>query len=180
MNQTVSQPDFFKPYIDAGFTTLIWRNPRNPEDPFLNELGRRLEVEGLKVQILKAPEPPPNFPTPPYYPELTLTILKPSSADTILNIASQLLKEYYRDQNRIAVKVDVISDSRLISGEANGAPLKVVESIKNIPMISELASSNLAVIVMDRQRIQPTKVCHRCGGVIHVESRFCHICGEKQ
>jgi hypothetical protein len=180
MDQAAPPPEYFKPYIDAGIDTIIWRNPRNPEDPCLDEFGRRLEAEGLKVQVLKAPEPPPNFPVPPYFPDLTLTILKSSSTGKVMNVASKHILEYYRDSKRVTVKIDMASNSRFISGEANGSPSKVADSIKHIQKFSELISSNLVLIIMNREDVEPTKICPKCGRAIPSESRFCYICGEKQ
>ncbi|MEM3048849.1 MAG: zinc ribbon domain-containing protein [Candidatus Bathyarchaeia archaeon] len=181
MDQSVHPSDYFKPHIDAGIDIIIWRNPRNPEDPCLDEFDRSLKSKGLKTQILKAPEPPPNLPTPPYFPELTLTILNPSSTENIINIASKHLVEHYRDSRKITVKIDIISNSRIISGEANGSPSKVAESIKHIQKFGEITSSNLALIVINREEhVEPTKMCLKCGRLIPSESRFCHICGEKQ
>ncbi|MBS7625798.1 zinc ribbon domain-containing protein [Candidatus Bathyarchaeota archaeon] len=181
MGQAAPPPDYFKTYIDAGFDTIIWRNPRASEDSFLDEFEMRLESEGLKAQVLKAPEPPPNLPIPPYFPELTLTILNPSSAYNIMNVASKLLREYYLDSKRITVKIDIVSNSRFISGEVSGPPSKVAESIKNISKFGELTSSSLALLVLNMEDyVQPTKICPKCGGVITSGSRFCHICGEKQ
>jgi len=175
-----SPVDFIKPFKDAGVTTIVWKTPRIP-DSHSEEFTKRLEAKGFKVQTLIIPEPPQGYPVPPVYPELALTILNPSAADTILKTASDLLQEVYHERKNVTVKVDVVLDRRFISGEANGVPLEVGETIRIIPKIEKLSPSNLIIMVADHKQPEPppAKFCPKCGAANPVQSAYCYKCGEK-
>ena len=128
------------------------------------------------------PEPPPGYPAPPYYPELTLTILDPSIVDAVLRIASDHLQESFQGLSKVTVKIDVVLDQRFVSVEANGAASDVGKTIKGIPKIEKLASSNLFAIVAQHEldKSTSTKFCSKCGATIPAQSEFCYKCGERQ
>jgi hypothetical protein len=98
MNSPSSPLDFIRPYIDSGFDVITWKNPGTQENPSLTEFAGILEQKGFKTQIVAIPDPPLGYPTPPFYPELTLTILKKAAVDAIFNISSQFLQQIYQTQ----------------------------------------------------------------------------------
>jgi len=177
-----SPMDFIKPYKDLGFAALVWRKPGKTADTNPEEFVRRLTEKGLKTQALPIPEPPPGYPAPPYYPELTLTILNPSATDAILRITSDFLQQVYLGMRKITVKADIVLDRRVVSIEANGSTMEVGETIRNVPKMEKLASSNLVVIVASHELVNPasTKFCTKCGITMPAKSEFCHNCGAKQ
>jgi hypothetical protein len=177
-----SPMDFIKPYKDSGFAVLVWRKPGKTEDSNPEEFVRRITEKGLKTQALPIPEPPPSYPAPPYYPELTLTILDPSTTDAILRIASDFLQQVYSGMQKITVKADIVLDRRVVSIEANGSAMEVGETIKNVPKMEKLASSNLVIIMASHELVNPasTKFCAKCGIAMPAKSEFCHNCGAKQ
>ncbi|MEM3017958.1 MAG: zinc ribbon domain-containing protein [Candidatus Bathyarchaeia archaeon] len=181
MEPSASPTDSIRQYKKAGFTVLLWKNPKDPED--LHQLGfvQRLEEKGFRIQVLTIPQPPPGYIAPPYYYNLAFTILDPSVADTILNLASSFLCEVYRDVAEVSVKTDVVLDQRIISAEAQGSPVNVGKTMGNILKIEKLASSNLVVMVVDQERNRvPPKFCSRCGAPVAAQSEYCSECGERQ
>lgn len=182
MNSTSSPLDFIKPYIDSGFDVIIWKNPGTQENPSLTEFTGMLEQKGFKTQIVAIPDPPPGYPTPPFYPELTLTILKKAVVDAILNISSQFLQRVYQTQEPLTVKADIVLDQRIISVESNGTPSEVGCTLKNILKIDTLALSNLVFVAANQEQIKPTQThfCSKCGNSLPIQSDFCQNCGEKQ
>lgn len=181
MESATSPMDFIKPYKDAGFTALIWKNPTGSEDSRQTEFARRLEEKGFKVQTLAIPQPPLGYAAPPYYPDLTFTILNPSEADAILNLASGFLEETYQGAVKVTAKIDVVLDQRVVSAEANGSSTDVGKTIKNIQKIEKMASSNLMVVVADQELAKaPQRFCSKCGVPMPAQSEYCYHCGEKQ
>jgi hypothetical protein len=175
--------DFIKPYKDAGFKALIWKNPTGSEDSRQLEFARRLEEKGFTVQTLAIPQPPPGYAAPPHYPDLTLTVLNPSSADAILNLASGFLEEMYQGTAKVKVtaKIDVVLDQRIISAEANGSSTDVGKTLRNIRKIEKLAQSNLMVVVADQELTRVSqRFCSKCGVPMPAQSEYCYQCGEKQ
>ncbi len=182
MNSTSSPLDFIRPYIDSGFDVIVWKNPEAQENPSLTEFAGILEEKRFKTQIVAIPDPPPGYPTPPFYPELTLTILKKSVVEAILNISSQFLQQVYQVQEKVTVKVDIVLDQRIVSVESNGTPLEVGSTLKNILKINTLTSSNLVFVAANQEQIKPTQAqfCSKCGTSLQLQSDFCQNCGEKQ
>ena len=186
MTSTIKSPssplDFIKPYIDSGFDVIIWKNPGAQENPSLTEFSSRLHQKGFKSQIVAIPDPPPGYPTPPFYPELTLTILKESVADDILNISSQFLLQIYKVQEKVTAKADIVLDQRIVSVESNGKPSEVGSTLKNILKINKLTSSNLVFVAANQENLRSTqaKYCSKCGTSLSLQSDFCQNCGEKQ
>lgn len=181
MESATSPMDFIKPYKDAGFTALIWKNPTGSEDSRQMEFARRLEEKGFKVQTLAIPQPPPGYAAPLYYPDLTFTILNPSAADAILNLTSGFLEETYQGAAKVTAKIDVVLDQRVVSAEVNGSSTDVGKTIKNIQKIEKLASSNLMVVVADQELTKvPQRFCSKCGVPMPAQSEYCYHCGEKQ
>jgi hypothetical protein len=174
--------DFIKPYIDSGFDIIIWKNPGTQENTSLTEFAGILEQKGFKTQIVEIPEPPPGYPNPPFYPELTLTVLKKAVVDAILNISSQFLQQVYQTHETVTVKADIFLDQRIISVELNGKPSEVGSTLKNIRKIDTLALSNLVFVAANQERIKPTQAhfCSKCGNSLPIQSDFCQNCGEKQ
>jgi hypothetical protein len=182
MNSPSSPLDFIRPYIDSGFDLIIWKNPGAQENPSLTELAGRLEKKGFKTQVVVIPDPPPGYPAPPFYPELTFTILKGAVADDILNMSSEFLQQVYQAEQKVTVKVDIILDQRILSLESNGNPSEVGGTLKNILKIDKLTSSNLVFVAANQEQIKPTQTqfCSKCGTSLRLHSEFCHNCGEKQ
>lgn len=182
MKSTSSPLAFIKPYIDSGFDVIIWKNPRTQENPSLTKFASRLEQKGFKTQIVAIPDPPPGYPSPPFYPELTLTILKEAVAYEILNMSSQFLHQSYQVQEKVTAKADIVLDQRIVSVESNGKPSEVGSTLKNILKINKLTSSNIVFVAANQEQVKPTKAnfCSKCGASLPLQSDFCHNCGEKQ
>jgi hypothetical protein len=182
MKSRSSPLDFIRPYIDSGFDVIIWKNPGTQENDLLTDFVSRLEQKGFKSQIVVMPEPPPGYPAPPFYPELTLTILKESVTDDLLNMSSEFLKQVYQTQQKITVKVDIVLDQRILSVESNGNSSEVGGTLKNILKIAKLTSSNLVFVAANQEQIKPVKAhfCSKCGASLPIHSDFCPNCGEKQ
>ena len=182
MKSTSSPLDFIKPYIDSGYDVIIWKNSGAQENPSLTEFSGRLHEKGLKFQIVAIPDPPPGYPKPPFYPELTLTILKESVADEILNMSSKFLIQIYQAHEKITMKADIVLDQRIVSVESNGKPSEVGTTLKNILKINKLTSSNLVFVAAKQEQIKPTqaKFCSKCGASLPLQSDYCQSCGEKQ
>lgn len=160
----------------------MWKPPGNSGTLHSEGLASKLVERGFKVETLAMPEPPPGYPAPSYFPELTVTILDPSIVDAVLGIASDRLQETFQGVSKVTVKIDVILDQRFVSVEANGAASDVGKTIKGIPKIEKLASSNLVAIVAQHELDKPTasKFCSKCGATIPAQSEFCYKCGQRQ
>ena len=172
--------DFIKPYKDAGFTALIWKNPTGSEDPRQLEFTRRLEEKGFKFQTLAIPQPPPGYAAPPHYPDLTFTVLDPSAVDAILNLTSRFLEEH-QGAAKVTVKIDVVLGQRIISAEANGSSADVGKTLRSIQKIEKLAASNLMIVVADQKLTMVSqRFCSKCGVPMPAQSEYCDHCGEKQ
>ena len=183
MHQTITSPlDFIKRYKDAGVSVLIWKPPGSSGTLHTEGLVSKLIERGFKVETLAVPEPPPGYPAPPYYPELTLTILDPSIAEAVLGMASDRLQEISQAVSKITVKIDLVLDRRFVSVEANGTVSEVVKTIKSIPKIEKLALSNFVAIITEHEmnKITAPKYCSKCGATVPVQSEFCYKCGQKQ
>jgi ribosomal protein L40E len=183
LDSTITSPlDLIKSYKDAGVSVLVWKPPGNSGTLHSEGLSSKLVERGFKAETLAIPEPPPGYPAPPYYPELTLTILDPSIVDAVLGITSDRLQETFQAVNKVTVKIDVVLDQRFVSVEANGVASDVGKTIKGIPKIEKLASSNLVAIVAQHESDKPTmsKFCSKCGATIPAQSEFCYKCGQRQ
>jgi len=183
MESSTSPMDFIKPYKDAGFTALIWKNPTGSEDSRQLEFARRLEEKGFRVQTLAIPQPPLGYVAPPHYPDLTLTVLNQSSAGAILNLASGFLEEMYQAaaEVKVTAKIDVVLDKRIISAEANGSSIDVGKTLRNIQKIEKLSPSNLLVVLADQELTKVSqRFCSKCGVPVPAQSEYCYHCGEKQ
>ncbi|MBS7623658.1 zinc ribbon domain-containing protein [Candidatus Bathyarchaeota archaeon] len=181
MESAASPIDPIIHYKNAGFAVLLWKKPESPEDRYQVGFAQRLEEKGFRIQVLTIPQPPPGYAAPPYHFNLAFTILDPSVADTILNLASSFLSEFCRDAAEVTAKVDVILEHRIISAEAHGSPVDVGGTIRNIQEIERLVSSNLVVMVADQELNRvPPKFCSRCGVPMPAQSEYCIQCGERQ
>ncbi len=182
MKPQSSPLEFIKPYIDSGFDVLVWKNPGTQENPSLTEFASILVQKGFKSQIVTIPDPPQGYPAPPFYPELTLTILNEAVTDDILDMSSQFLQQTYQAQEKVTVKADIILGQRIVSLESNGNPAEVGRTLKNILKIDKLTSSNLVFVAANQEQIKPTQIqfCSKCGTSIPLQSDFCQNCGEKQ
>ncbi|MCX6659430.1 MAG: zinc ribbon domain-containing protein [Candidatus Bathyarchaeota archaeon] len=180
MSSTYSPMDFIRPYKEEGLAVLVWKNPRD-SDPRTEEFAARLNEKGFKAQTLVIPEPPEGFPKPPYYPDLTLTILDASVADVVLDATSNFLK-VYQGMSELTVKIDIVLDKRVVSAEANGTPMDVGKTLRSIPKIEKLSSSNLVIMITDQELTGPVpkKFCSKCGTPIPTQSEYCYSCGQEQ